>query len=139
MIAFKDIRFKKDKLTHIRELLTGNEEINTEAIIRGMLRIYQLQTISEQIAKYTTENNGVGFTGFDSEFLTSLAKQFINSGSLTITQFVYVKKSMKKYARQLLKIAMGEIIGCEIEGLIPQQPVSQWVRQGNALAQYKGY
>lgn len=137
MTKFSELKFKYEKKKFIQDLLARQDEVGVEAIFRGLLRIYQLQTISEQTAEYTSDDNGVGFTGFDGEFLTSLAKQFIKNGSLSIGQFTHLKKSMKKYAGQLLKIAMGEITDCDIDALIPQRPVSQWVRT-RALATYKG-
>ncbi len=139
MTKFNELKFKKDKLARIRELLAGTDEINIEANLRGLLRIYQLQTISEQTIEFTSDENGVGFTGFDGEFLTSLAKQFIESGSLSAKQFISLKKSMKKYAGQLLKIATGQITDCEIDALIPQRPVSQWVRTNTTSVNFRKY
>ena len=130
MPKFSELKFKYEKKKFIIDLLERQDEIGIEANMRGLLRIYQLQTTSEQMIEHTAEDNGVGFTGFDGEFMTSLAKNFMKIGSLTPKQYGFVVKNMKKYAGQLLKVAMGKIIECEIESLIPQRPVSQWIRNG---------
>ena len=98
---------KKWKKEEIKELL----EKNNVAVIKGLIRIYELQTDSEREWETTTEDNGVGFTGVDGEILTSIANQFLKYGSVTEKQFAIVKKKMSKYAGQLAKIANGEIVG----------------------------
>lgn len=130
MQKFEDLKFKKDKKQFIQDLLARQDLVGVEANLRGLLRIYQLQTVSEQMVEVTTDWNGVGFTGFDGEFLTSLSKQFIKSKSLSQKQYGFVQKNMKKYAGQLLKIAMKEIDSkdCNIENLIPNTKVATWVR-----------
>lgn len=130
MADFKDLKFKKEKRQFIDNLLKRDDVTGREANMRALLRIFQLQTTSEQLIEYTAEDNGVGFTAFDAEFMTSLAKQFISKKSISERQFTFVKKSMKKYAGQLLKIALEEIRpeDCNIENLIPDTPVESWVR-----------
>lgn len=130
MADFKDLKFKKDKRQFIDDLLKRDDATGREANMRALLRIFQLQTTSEQLTEYTCEDNGVGFTAFDAEFMTSLAKQFISKKSISERQFTFVKKSMKKYAGQLLKIALNEIDAkdCNIENLIPDTPVETWIR-----------
>lgn len=128
MAKIDDFKFKKDKLKFIKDLLNREDLIGTESNLRALLRIYQLQTASEKVIEHTTDYNGVGFTGIDGEFMTSLAKQFISKFSLSAKQYKYVKKAMKKYAGQLLKIALNEIDAENIENLIPNTPVVSWVR-----------
>jgi len=128
MAKFNELKFKKDKLQFIRELLNRDDLTGIEANIRALLRIYSLQTAAEQMTENTSEYNGVGFTGFDGEFLTAMAKKFIAYKHLTIKQYLAVKKNMGKYSGQLLKIALGEISNCEIENFIPQKNVKDWVQ-----------
>ena len=58
--------------------------------IRGLLAIYAAQTADEQCSDSTTVDNGVGFTGIDANFLSSLAKQaqrridWVNSKNLKL-------------------------------------------------------
>jgi len=131
MADFKDLKFKKEKKQFIKDLLLRDDLIGREANFRALLRIFQLQTKSEQFTEYTIEWNGVGFSGTDAEFLTSLAKQFIKKHSLSHNQYRSLQKNMKKYAGQLLKIALEDIApdDCNIENLIPNTPVETWVHR----------
>jgi len=128
MQKFEDIKFKKDKKKYIQDLLARKDAVGLEANLRGLLRIFQLQTFAEQVIENTTDWNGVGFAGMDAEFLTSVAKQFIKNKSISKPQYKFVQKAMKKYSGQLLKISLKEI-ECDIEKIIPQTQVSSWVRQ----------
>ncbi len=49
------------KKEEIKDLI----ENRNDAVIRGMLRIYDLQTESEKVFGDTHENNGIGFSGVD--------------------------------------------------------------------------
>lgn len=84
-------------------------EINDKALIAGLMRLYSFQTKSEQILGSASEDNGVGFSGADSDFLTSLAKSYKKYNNLTGKQIQYLRRSMKKYAKQLQRYANGEI------------------------------
>ena len=128
MSKINDFKFKKDKLNFIKQLLDRNDLTGIEANMRALLRIYQLQTASEKVIEHTVEYNGVGFTGYDGEFMTSLAKQFISKESISSKQFRCVKKAMKKYSGQLLKIHLNEIDCKDIENFVPDNPVKTWVR-----------
>jgi hypothetical protein len=73
---------------------------------RALLAIYAHQTAYEQSAGATTEDNGVGFSGTDAEFLSSVASQAKRGRQLSEKQMVYVRKRMGKYANQLFWIAV---------------------------------
>lgn len=85
-------------------------ENNPNAVKKGLVTIYKLQTADERETRTTRHENGVGFTGADAEFMTGLAKQFLAKGYLTEKQFACVKKNMMKYAGQLAKVANGQIV-----------------------------
>ena len=93
---------------------TLKSQIRTDRLTawRALKRIYENQTEDEQISEFTKYDNGVGFTGSDSEFLTSLAKQLLMYGNLSDKQTKCLFKLMPKYARQLIEgsIANGMII-----------------------------
>ena len=80
--------------------------------IKGLLTIYSYQTSEEQCEGHTKEFNGVGFSGFDSDILSSFAEQYKTKGWLSPKQIICVKKNMPKYARQLINllIASGKIV-----------------------------
>lgn len=96
---------KKWSKDEIREMLM----VSDKAVARGLVMIYSLQTDSERNESMTVEHNGVGFSGVDAEFLSSLAKQVLAKGGLSEKQLFYARKKMFKYAGQLTKIANGKI------------------------------
>ena len=101
--------------TNKEELInTLKSQIRTDRLTawRALKRIYENQTEDEQTSELTKYANGVGFTGSDSEFLTSLAKQLLMYGNLSDKQTKCLFKFMPKYARQLIEgsIANGMII-----------------------------
>jgi hypothetical protein len=71
---------------------------------RSIVKIFERQTTDEQQLDITVERNGVGFTGFDAEFLSSLAKRIIDGRHLTQPQIAIARLRMVKYAKQLSKI-----------------------------------
>ena len=71
---------------------------------RALLAIYEKQTESEKQSETTREYNGVGFTAFDGELLTSFAKQVQAGRELSPRQLSYLFKRMPKYAGQLYQI-----------------------------------
>ena len=86
--------WKKDE---IKELLQTNDR----AVLRGLVAVYSLQTKDEKALAETVEHNGVGFSGFDAEILTSFAKQVQEQGKLTDRQMEVARKRVLKYAGQL--------------------------------------
>lgn len=71
---------------------------------RAVVKLYERQTLSEQSAERTEEHNGVGFTGTDAEFLSSIAKK-INSGwNMSEKQMAWIFKKVPKYWRQIWSI-----------------------------------
>lgn len=94
----------------VKEIQTMLEE-NPKAVVRGVVAIYELQTESEQSMGATVENNGRGYNMYDAEIMTSFADQILAGRTLTARQFDVAKRRIRKYARQLTKIANGEIRG----------------------------
>ena len=74
--------------------------------VKGLLTIYEYQTTEEQCEGHTKEYNGVGFSGFDSDILSSFAEQYKTKGFLSPKQMNVVKKHLPKYARQLIEISI---------------------------------
>lgn len=78
---------------------------DVQALYRAILMIFDQQTLNEQKHDVTEEDNGVGFTGFDAEILSSFAKQLRAGKGLSEKQVEIAKKRMPKYACQLLYLA----------------------------------
>jgi len=90
--------YKKDRKNFVRQKLQND----SRWALRALVVVFENQTVDEQNQEHTSHDNGVGFTGTDGNFFTSLAKQYLRRGSLTERQMVYVKKSMRKYWKQII-------------------------------------
>jgi hypothetical protein len=79
------------------------EQISTDQKMQlyTLVHVFNNQTEDEKVGEYTYHRNGVGFTGVAAEFLCSLAKQFLNRGSLSPKQIKYLPKKLPCYAAQL--------------------------------------
>jgi len=93
------------KKEEIKDLI----ENRNDAVIRGMLRIYDLQTESEKVFGDTHENNSIGFSGVDGDIMSSFVKFYNKTNFLTFKQMKIARKKMLKYAGQLTKISNKEL------------------------------
>lgn len=89
----------------VKELIATKDEM----VRRGLLVIFALQTADEKNSEHTTHTNGVGFTGFDGELMSSFAHQLKEKGYLSPKQLEMTRKKLVKYASQLAKVANGEL------------------------------
>lgn len=88
---------------------------NDKAVGRALLQIYARQTQAEQRCKDTQEDNGVGFTGVDGQFLSDVAERYKKYPMLTPKQMAIVRPKMLKYWKQLLAIAAMSPTGPNFE------------------------
>ena len=80
-----------------------------DAVIKGMLRIYDLQTESEKVFGDTHEHNGVGFSGVDGGIMSSFVEFYNKTNFLSYKQMKIARKKMLKYAGQLTMISNKEL------------------------------
>jgi hypothetical protein len=92
----------------IVDQMRKNLETSSNTRARALLRIFENQTRDEQASESTNHYNGIGFTGSDAQFLTSLAKQFKYKGYLSPKQDAILARKIKKYARQLVEGSIAE-------------------------------
>jgi hypothetical protein len=93
----------------ILELLDASDQ----AVCRAVVRVYKNQTHDERQAGLTKHHNGIGFSAFDAEILSSFARQIVRHSSehsqypdpLSPKQMAIARKRIKHYHRQLLVIA----------------------------------
>ena len=80
--------------------------------LKALVAVYNNQTVDEQDNEDVYVHNGIGFTPNDAEFMSSLAKQYLKKNYLSSKQMSYVKKTMPKYAGQLIEqsLAQGKIV-----------------------------
>lgn len=98
-----EFKSKKEIKEAIREVITSNPKKALQALVR----IYDNQTAGEQSSGLVTDYNGIGFTGTDSQILTSLAQQYQRKGYLSEKQMNIVFKKIGKYAGQLTEQAIA--------------------------------
>lgn len=93
---------QKNTVSYVKQMLATNKVWATKALVR----IYQEnQTTDEQMAKTTSHDNGIGFSGVDAAFASSLAEQYLKRGGLSDKQMGFVFKIMPKYAGQVVKMS----------------------------------
>ena len=79
--------------------------------VKALVRIYkENQTAMEQAAGVVVEDNGIGFTGTDGPFLSSLAKHFIDKDWLSEKQLSFVLLKMPKYHKQVIAMSNAETL-----------------------------
>ena len=78
-------------------------------VYKMLQALYMEQTAGEQEAGFTSEQNGRGFNGTDAGFLSSVAKNAQEYGTLTPRQLQSVARGLYKYAVQLSKLAAETI------------------------------
>lgn len=106
---------KKDTVSFVKQQLATNKVWATKALVR----IYQEnQTSDEQVAKVTSHDNGIGFTGVDATFLSSLAEQYLRRGNLSDKQMMFVFKKMPKYARQVIAMSDASRLNTMVSGSV---------------------
>lgn len=71
---------------------------------RAVLRVYERQTLAEQAANVTTDANGIGFSGCDAEFLSSIASRLVKGHTLSEKQWLYTHKKISKYSGQIMSM-----------------------------------
>src|SRR5579863_5129023 len=89
--------------------VSGKVLTNNSLIYRMLQSLYARQTAYEQASKSTVEDNGIGFNGFDSGFLSDVAERSKAYGRLSSLQAAKVAKRLIKYAGQLESIAQENI------------------------------
>lgn len=97
-----------NKVWTVEEIM-GLLSRNREAVVRGLVAIYNKQTEDEKQAETTRHDNGIGFSGCDATILSSIAKQVLAGHRLSQKQYELVEKKMRKYVKQLTKIANRQI------------------------------
>lgn len=106
---------KKNTVAFVKNMLRTNKVWALKALVR----IYQEnQTADEQAAKVTRVDNGIGFTGVDAAFASSLAEQYLRRGNLSDKQMTFVFKIMPKYAGQVVKMSDGEKLAAMVEAAV---------------------
>lgn len=76
---------------------------NSEQALKALVVLFNRQTEDEKADEHTHHFNNVGYNHNDAKFLTSVAKQYLNSGHLTASQVKWIMRLIPKYAGQLIR------------------------------------
>jgi hypothetical protein len=96
----------------VKELI----KVSPAFAVNCLKELYKLQTAEERTAEKTSLYNGVGFTGYDAQLLTSFAKQVYRWESesqhmflspLSPKQMTILRDRLQKYSKQLVDILNG--------------------------------
>ncbi len=100
------------KKEEIVKLLMTETDLGNFAVERALIVLYARQTEDEKASEITSHKNGMGFTGTDAEFYTSLAKKVIastypNGKRLSTKMLATLRKphGITKYAGQLVLVS----------------------------------
>ena len=105
---------QKNTIAFVKNMLATNKVWALKALVR----IYQEnQTADEQMAKTTSHDNGIGFSGVDAQFASSLAEQYLKRGGLSDKQMGFVFKIMPKYAGQVVKMSDSNKLTAMVEAV----------------------
>ena len=96
---------KEWTVDEIKSLIDTNDIF----VIRSLIKLYSYQTDEEQAGDMTSEHNGFGFNSFDAKALSGMTKILTNNFIISKSQVNYARTKLKKYAKQLTRIANGAI------------------------------
>jgi hypothetical protein len=115
---------KKATLAFVREKLGSD----TRWATRALHLVFQAQTAQEQASATTHDDNGVGFSGVDAEFLTSLANQINGGRTLSYKQNTWLLRKMPKYAGQVIARSDAQKLAAQVlahlNGTAPAAPAA---------------
>lgn len=88
-----------------RERIEDGLRTDDNWLIRGLLALYDRQTITEQGMEKTEEKNFRGFSAADAPKLTGIAKFYLRQKFISSKQKNLVRTRIMKYSAQLAQIA----------------------------------
>lgn len=88
-----------------KEYLQNLVKTNDKALLRSVLVIYDRQTPDERISGQSTEDNNTGFTKWDAEQLTTIARKIKTKQPLTERELAICRNKMVKYWKQLMEVS----------------------------------
>lgn len=96
---------KKDGTDWTEDEVMNLLDTNDTVLYGALKHLYACQTEDEKESASTREHNGKGFNALDTDFLTSVCKQLLQRGFLTPKQKEVARKKLKKYRKQLTRLA----------------------------------
>lgn len=92
-----------------RDQIVDLLKTRNDAVEKGIVRIYQLQTADEQSAETTKHRNNVGFNGTDAKYGSYLARWVLSGRHLSGRHLERARRMCIRYSRQLMELANGKL------------------------------
>lgn len=92
---------KKRTLKETKERIQSLLDSNHQAAVDALLFVYDRQTVMEKKVQGVIMDNGIGFTAFDGEILSSFAQQWNRKKWLSDKQLVILHRKIRHYWKQL--------------------------------------
>jgi hypothetical protein len=90
-------------MSYTKEIIQHNLSTNPKWIERGLIVLYNRQTSDEQNSGQTRIDNGMGFNGSDSRYLTYCSKWILRGNHLSGHHIQKCGSKLKKYWRQIIE------------------------------------
>jgi len=92
-----------------KEQIQNKFDTDYRWLFRAVLAINAQQTADERTQETVKYHNNRGFTPSDAKFLCSVAKQIKSGYGMSQKQIFIIRKKMKKYIGQCMRLAKAEI------------------------------
>lgn len=90
-------------MTYTKEFIQHQLSTNPKWVERGLVVLFNRQTEDEQSSHETKWENGMGFNGSDSRYLTYCAKWVLQGRRLNEKHFEKCSGKLRKYWKQILE------------------------------------
>jgi hypothetical protein len=90
-------------MTYTKEYIQEKLSSDVRWMERAVIVLFDRQTDDEQVTDSTVHQNGRGFNGTDSRYLTYVSKYLLKGGRLTGPHVSKVGRKLPKYWRQILE------------------------------------
>ena len=91
-------------MEYTKEQIKENLSTNLSWMERTVIVLYNRQTEDEKFSKETKHQNGIGFNGTDSRYLTWVAEYLLKGNHLSGRHIEKVGKKLPKYWRQVKEL-----------------------------------
>jgi hypothetical protein len=98
---------------------------NNLAVERGIVAIYNRQTLDEKRVQHTIHNNKIGFSAPDGKKGTYFARWILSGRNLTGHHLMAARRLAIKYRAQLLNIALEEKPTVAVKPVVVAKPVAK--------------
>ena len=96
-------------MQYTKEQVAEKLQTSNQWLERGTVAVYERQTAQEQQIEGTVEHNCKGFSAFDAQYLSYVARWIKSGKRLSGSHLSKTRKRMMKYSAQLTLIANGEL------------------------------